>query len=246
MSTRTSAIILSCDYAAGHVPRRFQYLFADKTEVLQSSQAYDRGLRPVARHLAALLNCPWERNGISRLLIDTKLSRRHVLFSPFTHALEEPDKQHLIATYYIPYRYRVFKRIQQQIAEGHQVLHLALSSFPKEKKGEPINVDIDIAYDPHRLAEKELAARWLESLHAQTDWHIRRNFPLRGCADGITTWLRHRFTAEDYLGLGVAFNEHLLDTDSPDTTFRISEILAEMFQTGFATESTDLAAPIEL
>ena len=48
------------------------------------------------------------------------------------------------------------------------------------------------------------------ALQQAMDRRVRRNYPYRGAADGLTTALRRLFKPKDYLGLEIEINQALL------------------------------------
>jgi hypothetical protein len=68
--------------------------------------------------------------------------------------------------------------------------------------------DVGLLFDPRRPLEARLCGAWREALQAlEPGLRVRRNYPYRGSADGLTTWLRGRFPARQYLGIEVEVNQ---------------------------------------
>ena len=61
--------------------------------------------------------------------------------------------------------------------------------------------------DPRRRPERELCAAWQARFRQLSDLRIRKNYPYRGSADGLTTYLRTRFAERDYLGIELEVNQ---------------------------------------
>ena len=88
------------------------------------------------------------------------------------------------------------------------VAHLAVHSFTPILKGRERRVDLGLLYDPRRAPEKALALELRASLQTLApDLRLRRNYPYRGTSDGLPTWLRRQFKAEDYAGLELELNQ---------------------------------------
>jgi predicted N-formylglutamate amidohydrolase len=82
------------------------------------------------------------------------------------------------------------------------VLHVSVHTFTPRWRNARRDVDVALLYDPARRRERAFADAWLEALAARRpDLRLRRNFPYRGEADGLTTHLRGVFGAGHYLGL---------------------------------------------
>ena len=118
------------------------------------------------------------------------------------------------------------KSIASHIRAGRRVLHLALHSFTPVLDGCMRTADLGLLYDPKHQAEKDLALSLQQILSHTTDLRVRRNYPYRGNADGLTTTLRQTFTARDYLGLEIELNQALL-TAGQSTWRKLAGTLAE-------------------
>jgi len=209
------AIVLSCEHAGHTVPKAYRHLFQSDPAILTTHRGYDLGIAPVARRLAALLNVPLTACHTSRLLIETNRSLHHRdLFSRFSRSLPSDDKRWLIDRIWRPHREAVTQSIADQFRNTSRVLHLSLHSFTPVLDGCARNADIGLLYDPRRQAEKDVTLTLQQALHQTTSLRIRRNYPYRGCADGLTTALRRTFPARDYLGLEIEVNQALLTSGS--------------------------------
>ncbi len=205
------AIVLSCEHAGHAVPRTYHHLFAGDPDVLTSHRGYDIGIAPVAREIAAILNVPLIACPTTRLLIEVNRSLHHrALFSSFSRDLSGKEKQRLIEQIWRPHREAVAKTVANSIDGGKRVLHVSLHSFTPVLDGHIRNADIGLLYDPRRQAEKCFALLLQHALQPATKRRIRRNYPYRGAADGLTTALRRSFKPCDYLGLELEINQALL------------------------------------
>jgi predicted N-formylglutamate amidohydrolase len=199
-------IILSCEHAGNRVPRKYKRLFATNTEVLNTHRGYDIGAISVASKMQRLLDCPLCQYPWTRLLIDVNRSCPKSLYSEFSRKLDMADKEDLMNNYYTPYRQYLDELIFKE-CDKTGVLHISLHSFTPVLKGRKRNADIGILYDPLRKSEKRFAVKLQRCLQEQTDFRIRRNYPYLGRSDGVTTWLRKKYTPAQYLGIEIELNQ---------------------------------------
>jgi predicted N-formylglutamate amidohydrolase len=90
-------------------------------------------------------------------------------------------------------------------------VHIAVHSFTGVLRGEERNAEISLLYDPARPGEVDLCNRWIAALRELfPEFRVRRNYPYRGNADGLTTWLRRRFPNPQYAGIELELNQTLL------------------------------------
>ena len=91
------------------------------------------------------------------------------------------------------------------------MIHISSHSFTAELGGEVRSTDVGLLYDPGRGGEVELCARWKRSLAAMAPHvRVRRNYPYAGRADGLTSHLRRRFTAQHYIGIELEINQSMV------------------------------------
>ncbi|MBN1238898.1 MAG: N-formylglutamate amidohydrolase, partial [Gammaproteobacteria bacterium] len=126
----------------------------------------------------------------------------------YTRALAPADKQRVLDQYYVPYRTAVEEALRAALAEGDAVLHVASHSFTPVLDGTTRDADVGLLFDPARPAEAAWAGRWRRSLaRFLPGWKIRRNYPYRGTADGLTTSLRRLFPDPRYAGIELEINQ---------------------------------------
>ena len=213
---RADAVIVSCEHAGARVPARFVHAFAGKSRLLASHRAFDRGALALANALARRLRVGVIAYPYTRLLIDPNRSEHHrALYSEITRRLSREDRQTLLERYYRPHRARVFDAVEKAVGSGARVVHLAAHSFTPRLDGDIRNADVAFLYDPRRRPERKLVAMWcanlaIDSALMNASLRVRRNYPYRGVADGLTTALRRRFAARDYLGIEVEMNQVLM------------------------------------
>src|SRR5690606_13788729 len=136
-------------------------------------------------------------------------------------------KAEIIRTLYMPHR----QAIQSALRTRGTVWHIASHSFTPVMDGEVRNCDIGLLYDPRSELETRLNKQWAEHLRAR-GWTVRRNYPYRGIADGLTTALRKSQRRGFYAGTELEVNQGLLETAAMselrrDLALSLSEVLAD-------------------
>ncbi len=205
-------VIVTCEHAGNRIPARYAHLFKGCDALLASHRGYDAGAQRLAGLLAKRFGVEPIIYRFSRLLIDTNRSEHHpALFSDATRTLAAADRELLRANYYRPHRAAVVAAITEALSRHRCVLHLAAHSFTPVLDGVLRNADVGLLYDPKRTSEREFCHRLAERLRAaMPGLVVRRNYPYRGAADGLTTSLRARFARGRYLGVEVELNQALL------------------------------------
>ncbi|MFN7097743.1 MAG: N-formylglutamate amidohydrolase [Gammaproteobacteria bacterium] len=205
-------VFITCEHGGNNIPHVYHYLFKDAANVLATHRGYDIGALPVAIQLGEAFAYFQSYASVSRLLVDLNrsLGNRH-LWSEFTRKLSKHEKSLILEQYYFSYRHGVEAAIKEVIANNNQVLHLSIHSFTPELNGQKRNAEIGLLYDPQRRLEKKLCLQWAAILeHIMPDWHIRRNYPYRGAADGFVTYLRKTFKPTKYVGVELEINQALM------------------------------------
>jgi predicted N-formylglutamate amidohydrolase len=133
------------------------------------------------------------------------------LFSEITRSLPRTEKMLILSRYYAPYRERVERFIADATRSGATVLHLSVHTFTPNLDGRLRNAELGLLYDPRRTAESAYCDGLRASISKPLpELRVRRNYPYRGRADGLTTWLRRRFAPSCYLGIEIEVNQRLL------------------------------------
>lgn len=204
-------LILSCEHAVNTIPTDFLPYFTEASQILDSHRGIDFGAETIADALARSFACQLIKAKTSRLLIDCNRSLHHPdCFSELTKALSSHEKKTVIETFYLPFRQQVIEGIEAGLRIGHCVWHLSIHSFTSALNGHTRNADIGLLYDPKRYQEKKMAKTWQHIINQQGKYRrVRLNYPYRGTADGFTTYLRKRFSAEDYVGIEVESNQSI-------------------------------------
>jgi predicted N-formylglutamate amidohydrolase len=222
LKVSTSQLILSCEHGGNRIPAVYRHLFGPDPVILNTHRGLDIGALAIARVLARTLSVPLHYSQTSRLLVDLNRSLHHrKLFSEFSRACDAETRGHILQKFYHPYRQKLEHHIRKLITDRRPVLHLSIHSFTPELAGQIRNADFGLLYDPARRQEKQFCARLKSALDAYSSRVTRLNYPYRGNADGMTTYLRRQFTHSAYLGIEIEINQDHILTDSK----QISDIL---------------------
>jgi len=234
-------LLLSCEHATNAVPERYRHLFdgARATAALRGHRGCDLGALELAESLQAALGATLFAAEASRLLIDLNRSLHHrELFSEFSRVLNASERAQVIATIYSPYRMTVERHIERQLQRGATVVHISVHSFAPRLRGHTRNADIGLLYDSKRPPELQMSLALARALlHAEKPkgrffrtrhLRVRRNYPYRGAADGLTTALRRRSPDGRYLGIEIEVNQRLLSARA--RAVRIADRLAAALQ----------------
>jgi predicted N-formylglutamate amidohydrolase len=214
-------VLVTCEHGGNRIPRRWASLFARRRAFLDSHRGWDPGALTLARSLAKALNAPLVAATSSRLLVDLNRSEHHrALFSSITRALPEAERQRILDDVYRPYRERVERFVDSAVARG-RIVHLSAHSFVAVRNGERRRTDVGLLYDPARRTEKAFCDAWIAALRAELPrFAVHRNAPYRGSADGLTTALRRRHAANDYIGVEIEVNQRLLKSGKFESVAR--------------------------
>ena len=221
MPRREARVVVTCEHGGHRIPPRWAPLFERRRTLLESHRGWDSGALTFARKLAKALDAPLVANTTSRLLVDLNRSEHHrAVFSPITRALPDAERVRILDEVYRPYRGRVEQFVDGAVARG-RVVHLSAHSFVPVLNGQRRRADVGLLYDPSRRPEKAFCDAWYAALKAALpDFVVRRNSPYRGTADGLTTALRRRHAANDYIGVEIEMNQRLLASGDFDAVVR--------------------------
>lgn len=189
-------VAISCEHGGNEIPPPFKRRYIPHRDMLKSHRGWDPGALEVARFLASQFRVPIVESEISRLLVDLNRSIGNPdVFSSVSRHFSEVEKQEILNKYYYPHRDRLFRIINAKATEGKQILHISVHSFTPCLNGKERNADIGILYDPSVSAEKIFSREFALSLKKNlNDFGIagvvRKNYPYRGKADGVTSWMR--------------------------------------------------------
>lgn len=210
---RQFAVVLSCEHGGFQVPAQYDYLFRNNHAILKTHRGWDKGALLLAQELSKRLGAPLVASEVSRLLVDLNRSTHHRnIFSAFSKNCDTETKTSILRDYYLPYRREIESMVKKRAGGNKPVIHFSIHSFTSELDNQIRNCDIGLLYDSSRQNEKRLCLdlrRGMKNI-AQT-LIIRRNYPYRGKADGLTTYLRSVFSETDYLGVEIEINQkHVL------------------------------------
>lgn len=216
-------LMLSCEHATNAIPARYRHLFDGyrAKAALRGHRGCDIGALELAERLRWALGAQLFVAETSRLLIDVNRSLHHQrVFSEFSSPLSAAERLDVIDAYYRPYRRRIQHMVEQRLADGDVVLHISVHSFTPRLDGRTRNADVGLLYDSKRRCELQTSLALMRHLKApegapmrffeSTPLRVRRNYPYRGTADGLTTALRRRFTDGRYRGIELEINQRLL------------------------------------
>ncbi|MGE4535759.1 MAG: N-formylglutamate amidohydrolase [Desulfovibrio sp.] len=225
------ALLISCEHGGNAVPPEYAPLFAHWRDLLVSHRCFDAGALVTAGALAAAFNAPLFAATTSRLVVDLNRSVGHPgLFSEITKPLPAAVKKNILAEHYQPHRQAVTAAVAGLRGQGKTVLHIASHSFTPRLAGVTRRCDVAFLYDPKRVAEKAFCQSWLRALALlEPDLLLRRNYPYRGTADGLTTALRRRF-GEGYLGIELEVNQRCIQAGEADLAALNEHLVAALGQ----------------
>lgn len=207
-------LLLTCEHGGNRVPAQFSALFSGQEQVLASHLGYDIGALALFRDLEELANASFFSE-TSRLLVDLNRSQHHPhLFSNYTKRRPDTEKKFILAQFYYPYRHLVEQAVQRFVQQDRQVLHVAVHTFTPVMKGVERRADIGLLFDPRRKGEQAICKTWKKLLQKpNAGLHVRFNYPYLGMADGLPTYLRRKFTEEQYLGIELEVSQRFPQGD---------------------------------
>lgn len=224
----TEVMIVTCEHAGNDIPSEYEALFGDQKDILESHRGWDPGALEIATVISSFYRVPFYYTTISRLVVEANRSLTNsALFSEFTNHLPSATKAEISEKYWQPYRQRVEQSIRTEIEAGNRVLHLSIHTFTPVWNGVTREVELGILYDPDRKTE----LGWAHSFSSRVSvlepaLVVRHNEPYLGTDDGFTTYLRTRFSSENYLGIELEINQKFVNNDLD----RMNQLLAKALQ----------------
>jgi predicted N-formylglutamate amidohydrolase len=201
---RPVELVVSCEHGGNRVPAAYRRLFPPS--VLASHRGYDPGALDLARNFARTYRAKLFYSTVTRLLVDLNRSEGHR--QSFSRFVPRALKREVLASHHRPYRAALEAHVRTAIARGRRVVHLSCHSFAPRIRGVRRSADMGLLYDPGRRNERAFCTAWKASLEsANPNRVVRLNYPYRGFADGLTTYLRTVFADDDYLGLELEVNQ---------------------------------------
>lgn len=214
--------LVTCEHGSDVVPEPFAELLP--TERTGSSYVcrtgYDVGAREVSRLFAKHLGCPRVAAAYSPLVVDCNRPAHHrAVFSPPMRQLPLARREQILHDVHGVHQQRVRTAINAQLRAERPVIHLAIHSFaPFEPGAEAAaahqrcdgarRTDLGLLYDPNRPLERDLCGDWYATLYESLPMlRVRRNYPIRGTRNGLTTSLRQLYPPDQYLGIELQLNQ---------------------------------------
>ncbi|MEP7329715.1 MAG: N-formylglutamate amidohydrolase [Betaproteobacteria bacterium] len=209
---KVNSFIVTCEHGGNRIPAPLRRLFRGQQKLLDTHRGFDPGALIMAHALARSLRAPLVQSTVSRLVVDLNRSIGHPrLFSSFTRHLPADIRASIIERHYRPYRTEVEHLVERAISRGRRVIHLSSHSFTPVFDGRVRTADVGLLYHPTRPRERALCAHWKAALAASAPAiRVRRNYPYAGRDDGLTSWLRRQFSANDYVGVELEVNQGLV------------------------------------
>ena len=206
------SFIVTCEHGGNRVPAPYRSLFAGHAPLLDTHRGYDPGALIMAKELARALHAPLVTSTISRLLIDLNRSIGHPqLFSAASRGVPSTLRARIVEQHYLPYRARVEELVSRSVSRGRRVIHISSHSFTPVLDGNVRRADVGLLYHPGRSGEVKLCARWKASLATVApELRVRRNYPYAGKGDGLTSYLRKRFSPAAYVGIELEVNQRIV------------------------------------
>ncbi|MDO6391489.1 N-formylglutamate amidohydrolase [Pontibacter sp. BT731] len=201
-------LLLTCEHGGNLIPAAYAPLFQGHEEVLTTHQGYDIGALDLYNSLKPMADVGFYSE-TSRLLVELNRSQHHArLFSAYTQVLPPAEKARLLEKHYKPYREQVEQMVSDFVSAGRCVLHVAVHTFTPELDGEERQADVGLLYDPKRKHEQDFSRKWKAALNkADKNLLVRFNYPYLGIADGFPTYLRRKFTEDEYVGIELEVNQ---------------------------------------
>lgn len=235
-------LLLTCEHGGNLIPAAYTPLFQGQEEVLKTHRGYDIGALELFNTMKPVADVSFFSE-TSRLLVELNRSLHHAkLFSEFTQVLPPAEKERLLEKHYKPYREQVEQMVDDFVSAGRRLLHVAVHTFTPVLDGEERKADIGLLYDPKRVHEQTYCKEWKAALNkADKELLVRFNYPYLGISDGFATYLRRKFTADQYVGIELEVNQKfplqggarwqqiqaLLTSTLQDVLLRNRELLSE-------------------
>jgi predicted N-formylglutamate amidohydrolase len=203
--------LLTCEHGGNAVPPEFKDFFTGKEELLQSHRGWDPGALLIAGHIAQNLSCRLISESVSRLVIEQNRSpKSRSLFSEISSKFSIEQRDRLLKNVYFPYHQTIESEIEKLLRKHGKTAHCSIHSFTPVLQGITRNTDVGLLYDPSRKAEKQICMHLQSKLKEKIPGiRVRRNYPYKGDSDGVTRWLRGKYTEDVYCGIEIEINQRL-------------------------------------
>ena len=202
-------LLITCEHGGNKIPAQYWPLFKKLRDALQSHRGYDPGALALGRDFAKAFDAELVYSTTSRLLVELNRSPGHKqLFSEATRDLPASERERLLLRYYWPYRQWVEAQVAAAVDAGDEAIHVSSHSFTPKLHGEVRRADVGLLYDPARRSERDLCRAWQRAIRESDErLVVRRNYPYRGSADGLTTHLRRLHPDGRYAGIEIEVNQ---------------------------------------
>jgi predicted N-formylglutamate amidohydrolase len=185
-------LIVLCDHAGNAIPPEYGTLGLPAAQ-LQRHIAYDIGVAPIVRGLAAAFAAPAVMTRYSRLLIDPnrgrddptlimRLSDGAVI--PGNRKLDAAERDKRMRLYYEPYHRAIAAVIDQCLATGIAPVLLSIHSFTESWKESTRPWHVGVLWGP----DGRLAKPLLDGFYAEGDLIVGDNEPYTGQLEGDCLW----------------------------------------------------------
>ncbi|WP_299708757.1 N-formylglutamate amidohydrolase [uncultured Pontibacter sp.] len=223
-------LLLTCEHGGNLIPPAYAPLFHGHEDVLETHRGYDIGALELFNSIKPVADVSFYAE-TSRLLVELNRSANHAkLFSEFSNELPKSEKDRLLERHYKPYREQVEQMVQDFVSAGRRLLHIAVHTFTPVLEGEERKADIGLLYDPKRPHEQAYSKQWKAALNrADKDLVVRFNYPYLGISDGFPTYLRRKFTANEYVGIELEVNQRF-PLDGGEKWQKLQALLAGTLQ----------------
>lgn len=234
-------LLLTCEHGGNKVPSAYKELFEGHEDVLQTHLGYDIGALDLFNRMKPVSDVSFYSE-TTRLLVELNRSVGHPkLFSEFSKGLSDETKAQVLKEYYDPYRQEVEHMVRDLVSAGRRVLHVAVHSFTPVLDGEERQADVGLLYDPKRKQERTISRQWKAALLKQDmQLNVRFNYPYLGIADGFPTYLRRKFTADQYVGIELEINQKFPEENGPRWQ-QLKQLLSSTLQVMLEEKREELA-----
>ncbi len=185
-------LIVLCDHAGNALPAEYGTLGLPAAQ-LERHIAYDIGVTPIVRALAAKLDAPAIMTRYSRLLIDPNRGRDDPTLVmrlsdgavvPGNRKLDAAERDKRLHLYYDPYHRTIDAIIDQCLATSVAPVLLSIHSFTESWKNFTRPWHVGVLWD----RDARLAHPLLEAFYAEGDLIVGDNEPYAGQLEGDCLW----------------------------------------------------------
>lgn len=228
-------LIISCEHAGNDVPGEYRHLFKHDRETLETHRGIDIGALKLTNTIADKMQQEPYLHTVTRLLVDLNRSvQSPTLFSEFTRDEPLSVREDIFEKYYRPHREKVQQEIQEVINQEDRALHVGIHTFTPVWEGKEREVDIGFLFDPTREGELEFCRQWRKELAGRANGlRLRMNQPYRGTMDGFTTYLRRKYSPQDYMGMEIEVSQRFASSASSRKWDKLQQQIANSLSAAF-------------